>query len=407
MPIDVEFISIGTQQREYLVPFGLLKAKMAEIGCELLTKEECAGLGLVNSTALFEESFDMARKAKKDYQMSPTVRQYSFFNRWFIFKRRRGEMLDGDMAALATASLLVVPTVTKAEAAVDAAKTQLALVQSVAASEPSAEAAVKDAESALTTATVALEKEAAAGTTGPAAVASSSASSAAPALGQALHTLPVASEGRKYKLQELYQFYIGASQSDKLKIGDPDAARWLAPSAPFPIIDPTTKVEYPSLEHYLAGMKYKVATNKPELSTNIFSVTGTIHEESLRNRAVESAQGARALSAERDYELLKDERKKVIDESSPLFMKKYRATFDEGAWFAQKDAILAEGLRQRWERDARLRRIVEAVKAKGMVLLYYTGPGSGSNLGGTRRPNETIDGENKVGRILMELAGFR
>lgn len=412
MPIDVEFISIGTQQREYLVPFGLLKAKMAEIGCELLTKEECAGLGLVNSTALFEESFDMARKAKKDYQMSPTVRQYSFFNRWFIFKRRRGTTMDGDIAALASASSLVVPSVTKAEAAVDAAKTQLALAQSVSQAEPSAEAAVKDAESALTTATVALEKEGAAATasassssSGP--VASGPAAPVAPALGQALHTLPVATEGRKYKLQELYQFYIGASQSDKLKIGDPDAARWLAPSAPFPIIDPTTKVEYPSLEHYLAGMKYKVATNKPELSTNIFSVTGTIHEESLRNRAVESAQGARALSAERDYELMKDERKKVIDESSPLFMKKYRATFDEGAWFAQKDAILAEGLRQRWERDARLRRIVEAVKAKGMILLYYTGPGSGSNLGGTRRPNETIDGENKVGRILMELAGFR
>jgi predicted NAD-dependent protein-ADP-ribosyltransferase YbiA (DUF1768 family) len=230
---------------------------------------------------------------------------------------------------------------------------------------------------------------------------------ASAALGQALHTLPVASEKRKYELSELYQFYIGASQADKLKIGDPDAARWLAPSAPFPIIDPETKIEYPSLEHYLAGMKYKIGTNKPDLSTKIFAVNGTIHEEALRIRAEESAQGARALSVDRDYELQKDERKKVIDESSTLSMKKYRATFDEGAWFARKDAILADGLKQRWERDARLRKIVEAVKQKGMVLLYYTGPVAGSNLGGTRRGDKTIDGENKVGRMLMELAGFR
>ena len=84
-----------------------------------------------------------------------------------------------------------------------------------------------------------------------------------------------------------------------------------------------------------------------------------------------------------------------------------RSNKNEGAWFAQKDKVLTEGLRQRWEKDARLRKIVEAVKAKGLILLYYTGPGSGSDLGGKRAADETIDGENKVGRILMQLAGFR
>lgn len=405
LPIDVEFVSIGTQQREYLVPFGLLKAKMAEIGCELLTKEECAALRLVNSTALFEESYDMARKAKKDYVMTPTVRQYSFFNRWFIFKRRRGEMLDGDVAALAEPSALASSSSASGPLAQAQAQAQANRQEPQSRIAPAAAAAA----AALPLATAALPK----GPALPLAPAAPAAAAAAALplpkgpVGQALHTLPVASEKRKYELTELYQFYIGASQADKLKIGDPDAARWLAPSAPFPIIDPETKIEYPSLEHYMAGMKYKIGTNKPDLSSKIFSVGGTIHEESLRIRAEESAQGARALTAERDYELQKDERKKVIDESSTLSMKKYRATFDEGAWFARKDAILTDGLRQRWERDARLRKIVEAVKQKGMILLYYTGPAAGSNLGGTRRPDKTIDGENKMGRILMELAGFR
>ena len=93
MPIEVDFVSIGTTQREYLVNFELLKAKMAEIGCDLLTQDECRALDLVNSTALFEESYDMAAKRGQKFAMSPTVRQYSFFNRWFIFKRRRGGSL--------------------------------------------------------------------------------------------------------------------------------------------------------------------------------------------------------------------------------------------------------------------------------------------------------------------------
>ena len=401
LPIDVEFVSIGTQQREYLVPFGLLKSKMSEIGCELLTKEECGALGLVNSTALFEDSYEMARKAKKEYPMTPTVRQYSFFNRWFIFKRRRGEMLDGDVEALgAVAAVAPIAHSVAAPIAHSVANPAAAAPIAHSVANPAAASAANKEEPLSRIAPAA----AAAASKLPA---PASAHPVAPALGQALHTLPVASEKRKYELSELYQFYIGASQADKLKIGDPDAARWLAPSAPFPIIDPETTIEYPSLEHYLAGMKYKIGTNKPDLSAKIFAVNGTIHEEALRIRAEESAQGARALSVERDYELQKDERKKVIDESSTLSMKKYRATFDEGAWFARKDSILADGLKQRWEKDARLRKIVEAVKQKGMVLLYYTGPVAGSNLGGTRRGDKTIDGENKVGRILMELAGFR
>jgi predicted NAD-dependent protein-ADP-ribosyltransferase YbiA (DUF1768 family) len=169
-------------------------------------------------------------------------------------------------------------------------------------------------------------------------------------------------------------------------------------------------VTYPSVDHYMAAMKYKLATNKPELASKIFSQEGEVHQSFLRTRATESAQGARALTAQRDHDLLKGERAKVLEESNPLGttgMKKYRVTFDEGRWFGVKDGVLRDALTQRWSKDERLRRIVQAIKAKGLVLLYYTGPGSGSDLGGKRTSEGYIDGENKVGKILMELAGFR
>ena len=41
MAVDVKFLSIGTEQKEYLVPFDLLRAEMGKIGCDLLTDAEC------------------------------------------------------------------------------------------------------------------------------------------------------------------------------------------------------------------------------------------------------------------------------------------------------------------------------------------------------------------------------
>ena len=40
-------------------------------------------------------------------------------------------------------------------------------------------------------------------------------------------------------------------------------------------------------------------------------------------------------------------------------------------------------------------------------MLYYTGSASGSELGGKRRSEDgVIDGANKVGKIIMQLANF-
>lgn len=425
MPIEVDFVSIGTTQREYLVNFELLKAKMAEIGCDLLTQDECRALDLVNSTALFEESYDMAAKRGQKFAMSPTVRQYSFFNRWFIFKRRRGGSLPEEEAVPAQpvqaqakpvqgvqAQQPSAGTPTKlSKEEMNAQKANLArftpTVENTGTSAAAPSAAAPTA--AAPTAAAPSVKQVTIKPTVPAPAPSGGvAGGVAGGVQAPLHTIPVQEQQRrKYGLAELFQFYVDASQVDKLKLGDPDAGRWLSPSAPFPIMD--DEVTYPSVEHYLAGMKYKMATNKPELAAKIFSQEGEVHQSFLRTRATESAQGARALTAQRDHDLLKAERAKVLEESAvgTTGMKKYRATFDEGKWFGVKDGLLRAALKQRWEKDQRLRGILTAIKAKGLILLYYTGPGSGSDLGGKRTSEGYIDGENKVGKILMELAGWR
>ena len=94
------------------------------------------------------------------------------------------------------------------------------------------------------------------------------------------------------------------------------------------------------------------------------------------------------------------------DAIRPSAFKKYKSTFDEAAWATQKDDILMEGLRQRWETDARFRKIVEAVRDKGKTLLYYAPGSNSSNLGGVRKNSGVIEGGNKMGQMIMELAGF-
>jgi hypothetical protein len=371
LPIDVKFISIGTEQTEYLMNFEILKEEMAAIGCELLTADECRELGLTASTELFGDTFAAAARKGEKFQMSPVVRQYSFFNRWFIFKRRRGGMMPEAAEAV------------RAEAEVQAQPSPLtpppAAAAAAAAPPPAAAAAAAAPPPAVAVAQVA--------------------KAPAPA------PVPAGEGKKKFALTELLQFYVDASVADKLKIGDPEAGRWLSPSAHFPIRD--GKDEYPSLDHYIAAMKYKRASNKPNLALELFGREGTVHQEFLRREQALTADGARALTAEQKQELIKGERKKVIEESEPAAFTKYRATFDRGAWDAIKDEVLETGLKFRWENDARLRKVVEAAKAKGLYLLYYTGPGTGSELGGKRTGDGTLDGENKVGTILMRLAGYR
>jgi SAM-dependent methyltransferase len=88
MKIDVEFISIGQSVSEYLVSWPFLQSKLAEIGLYLLDDTELAELGLENSSNMFRKSHTMASKDGNNYGMSESLKQFSFLNRWFIFRRK-------------------------------------------------------------------------------------------------------------------------------------------------------------------------------------------------------------------------------------------------------------------------------------------------------------------------------
>jgi hypothetical protein len=71
--INVEFISIGSGQKEYLVPFELLKRKMASIGFSLLNANELREMNLTASTNTFDVSYQMAEREKQRFSMLPAV----------------------------------------------------------------------------------------------------------------------------------------------------------------------------------------------------------------------------------------------------------------------------------------------------------------------------------------------
>jgi hypothetical protein len=80
--------------------------------------------------------------------------------------------------------------------------------------------------------------------------------------------------------------------------------------------------------------------------------------------------------------------------------------FNEGLWLTLKDNELRKALAYRLAHDARFFAIVDAARRKKLYLLFYTGPGVGSDLGGKRTNAGTIEGQNKVGKMIMELAKF-
>ena len=73
---------------------------------------------------------------------------------------------------------------------------------------------------------------------------------------------------------------------------------------------------------------------------------------------------------------------------------------------ASSEKGIEDAIQQRMTRDAKFKKIVDAAKAQGVYLLYYTGSTGGSELGGVRRPDGHIDGDNRIGKTIMRLAGY-
>jgi hypothetical protein len=379
MPVDVEFISIGMPHREYLVPFRLLQEKLATIGLELCSREELDALGLAKSTELFEDSHKAAATKGRKFPMTPAVAQFSFLNRWFVF-RRKNEVGEVKTVATSAATSAAVPVATS-----------VATVKPPgASSSASAYVPPEEAEEDIVTA---------ANTAANAVAANAVAANA------------VATNGRKqYDAAAVLQFELESAPIDKLRIGDKLAQRWIAPGSPFPINDPDPRSQgeiYPSMEHFLAGMKYKVATDKPSLAQSLFGSQGTIHQKFLRQKQAEIGVGAgsKPLTEAREAALLVEEMKEVHAESRQAAMKKWKAKFDEPKWNSVKEELLENAVQQRWTKDARFHKVVEAAKQQGKYLLFFTGSSS-SEYGGKRTKEGHLEGENKLGKAIMKVAGF-
>jgi predicted NAD-dependent protein-ADP-ribosyltransferase YbiA (DUF1768 family) len=395
MGIDVNFISIGTSHREYLVPFPLLVAKMKMIGCELLDDGELAELGLNASTNMFDKSYEMALKAKQKYPMSDAVKRFSFLNRWFIFKRKSDGLGTEESERVAAAAQGVKEAVEEEKVVADASAVAAAIANKGAAA-AALSGLPENASAARPGASVGV----ALGALGREQVPTVPVEA-----GPAAPKKVVANAARTYTAAEVFQFFHNAALRDTLDIGNKGAARWLSLSAPFRIKDPEKPaVEYPTVEHFLAGMKVKLAGGTPELAEALFSRTGTIHQEFVGIELAETGRGKRKLTEDRKYELLAEEREKVRDESVPSALRRQGVTFDASRWATVKEQVLREALTQRFRDDAEFQRIVLAAKAKGKYLLYYSQ--AADELGGVRKQDGRIEGENRVGKIIMELADF-
>ena len=409
MGIDVEFISIGTSHTEYLVSFELLKTKMKEIGCVLENPE--------NDTALFDDSYKVATQKGDLYPMSNVVKEYSFLNRWVVFKRTNtGQVIEpktppfGEPKTPPFGEPKIPDAIRPSESGSPPYRT--AMYESIEPLSIGPPASDLRTSAALSTATKAAAMSVT--TKGPAAPILSGGPSieAQPSLATAIaaaSTESVVPKGpaSKYEVNEVFRFSPDAKLIDTLKTGDKAASRWLAPYAPFPIIDELPsggQGKYPTLEHYLVGMKYKIATDKPQLAASVFSEEGTIHQKFLRDRL--AASGKKPITEEQDQEFLRQEMVEVRNANRASNIKKFKAQFDEASWASQKDEVLKEGLKQRWDKDARLHTIVEAARAQGKYLLYDTDAAGAGELAGARKADGRIEGENKVGRILMQLAGY-
>jgi predicted NAD-dependent protein-ADP-ribosyltransferase YbiA (DUF1768 family) len=154
-------------------------------------------------------------------------------------------------------------------------------------------------------------------------------------------------------------------------------------------------------------MKYKVATDKPSMAQSLFGSQGTIHQKFLRQKQAEIGVGAGAkpLTEAREAALLVEEMKEIHQESRQVAMKKWKAKFDEPKWDSVKDELLENAVQQRWSKDARFHKIVEAAKQQGKHLLFFTGSAS-SEYGGKRTKEGHLEGENKLGKAIMKVAGF-
>jgi hypothetical protein len=332
--------------------------------------------------------------------MPDAVKEFSFLNRWFIFMRM-GEVAE----------------IPKIELVDDAAETEIITeaTEAKGAEAKGAEAKgaeAKGAEESKGAEAKGAEAKGAEESKGAEGADKVEEADKADEVKVSVSGAKLPSHDKKFSEIEVFRFGVDARQADILSIKDAagkkdlNVGRWLGLAAPFLQIDSEdNSIKYPSIEHYLTAMKFKLASNKPELAKTLMSTAGKIHQDFALKRRVESVKQ----ESPRDFELLAEEAADVRKKMTKTHLNQYRVVFDEDKWIPVKDRVLMDALKYRWEHDRRFRETVEAARNAGKYLLYSTKIASvASELGGTREISSSkISGENKVGRFIMEIAGFK
>ena len=369
--IDVNFISIGEGYKEYLVSFPYLEQRMKAIGFELLTEDEFGALGLYSSSEMFGNTHKMAASNGRSYPMLPVVQKFSFLNRWFIFKRRRLTGLDAELGpagrpskapALGTALTDAAPAPPTAEEEVAES-----VVEEVS---PRTDESAEEAETAAETEESAESPE-----------------------------LNVA-DGPIY----LFSHRAAPAKKTELKelgIKDKNWRRYLSTYTPFAYHDRMDRsIVYPSLEAALASAKLQVASSKPALGPQFFDVNGKIHQAII---AEEKALGD-AANDEARAELAAKEVKEIRAAMKPTALKAVGVKkIVEDAWAEQREEIIVDYVRQRFDSDVKFKEILAALAGK-KARLVYNSASSGELAGNVS--DEEITGDNLYGRALMRAVGF-
>jgi len=393
MPVDIKFISLGDEvHTEYLVPYPYLIKRLNEYGFDLLNADELKTAGLQHSTNTFDKSYQMItrdKEEKKKYPMSPTVSAYSFTNRWLIV-RRRGEPIaaeddDGHGTSIAA-------SVGTGEGA--------AIAEEVAAK-------LKEKATIAATNTVVRED-------------------VMTALKAKIETSTVDAKGAskkkkkggnrededeedsspEYRPENVFLFGPEVSlTANLLEREDKFYPRRLSPIWQFMIKEDGNDIEYPSLEHFWAAMKVLHAGKGSKAALKAlaasFSCDGAIHNEA-KERLTKEVKEKHLPSTQNQARM-----KIALEELEKIRKAAATIAYDDNG---VQDKYLRYGLEQRWKHDVEFHKTVEDLRLKNAYLLYSIGPHLGDPTGllaGKVRKNGTIDGDNQVGKIIMELAKYR
>jgi predicted NAD-dependent protein-ADP-ribosyltransferase YbiA (DUF1768 family) len=154
------------------------------------------------------------------------------------------------------------------------------------------------------------------------------------------------------------------------------------------------------LDAAFASIKYQIGTDKPELGATLFSLNGTIHQSMLKALAAEPSANEK-----RKTELEEDTLIAIRKQADPKEIKRTGAKFNEAKYLEAREAMMQAYIQQRYDTDSEFKRIMDAVKAKNGILVFYNGP-KASETGGIVREGGRIEGQNKLGIMYMRTVGL-